>query len=124
LQRLFSTFANGLPGKGLLLLRIVLAVYVIQNCFTGDVDRTGVTHFLLRILLGITGIPILIGLWTPVAGASCALFEIWVAASEPRDPWAGVLAAALAAGLAVLGPGAYSVDARTYGRRRISIGRG
>jgi putative oxidoreductase len=122
LQRLFSTFANGLPGKGLLALRIILAVYVIQNCFTGGDDGTGLTPLVLRTITGASGILILVGLWTPVSGASCALVELLAAASEPSDPWARVLAAALGAGLAVLGPGAHSVDARAYGRRRISTG--
>lgn len=121
MQRLFSTFANGLPGKGLLVLRIILAVYVIQNCFTHD-DGTELIQLILRILTAASGILILVGLWTPVAGASCVLLELWAAASGPGDPWARVLATALGAGLAVLGPGAYSVDARAYGRRRISVG--
>lgn len=121
MQRLFSTFANGLPGKGLLVLRIVVAVYMIQNCFTGDAS-TGLIQLMLRMLTGASGILILVGRWTPVAGASCALVELWAAASSVGDPWARVLATALGAGLAVLGPGAYSVDARAYGRRRISRG--
>lgn len=120
MQRLFSTFANGLPGKGLLVLRTVLAAYVIQHCLNGDSDSTELTHLLLRMITGAGGLLIVVGLWTPVAGTLCALVELWAAASEPGDPWARVLAAALGGGLAVLGPGAYSVDARTYGRRRIS----
>jgi putative oxidoreductase len=122
LQRLFSTFANGLPGKGLLALRLILAAYVIQNCLTGDSDGTGLTHLMLRVITGASGMLIVVGLWTPVSGALCSLVELWAAASEPGDPWARVLAAALGAGLAVLGPGAYSVDARAFGRRRISTG--
>ena len=122
MQRLYSTFANGLPGKGLLVLRIVLAAYVIQNCLTGYSDGTGVTHLMLRIITGAGGVLIFVGLWTPVAGASCALVELWAAASEPGDAWAPVLAAALGAGLSVLGPGAHSIDARAFGRRRISTG--
>jgi putative oxidoreductase len=103
-------------------LRIVLAAYSIQHCFTGGGDGTGLTHLMLRIVIGAGGMLILVGLWTPVAGAWCALVELWAAASQPGDPWARVLAAAVGAGLALLGPGAYSVDARVYGRRRISLG--
>ena len=94
---------------------------MIQNCFTGDAS-TGLTQLILRILIGANGILILVGLWTPVAGALCALVELWAAASGLGDPWAHVLAAALGAGLALLGPGAHSVDAHAYGRRRISTG--
>ena len=121
MQRLFSTFANGLPGKGLLVLRIILAVYVIQSCFTVD-NCIGLTQLMLRIITGASGILILFGLWTPIAGTACAMVELWAAASQPGDPWAPILAAALGAGLAVLGPGAHSVDAHYYGRRHIFIG--
>jgi putative oxidoreductase len=103
-------------------LRIILAVYVIQNCFTPDGGATGLTHLMFQIVTGAGGILILVGFWTPVAGVLCALVGLWEAAALPDDTWARVLSAALGAGLALLGPGAYSVDARVYGRRRISLG--
>jgi putative oxidoreductase len=122
LQRLFSTFANGLPGKGLFVLRLILAAYLIQNNLSGDGDSARLSHLIARALAGTAGLFILVGLWTPVASVLSALVQLWAAVSDSGDPWAHVLAVALGVGLALLGPGAYSIDARAYGRRRISIG--
>jgi len=60
---------------------------------------------------------LLAGLWTPITAAVIALTEIWIALSQPGDPWFHILLAFLGAGLALLGPGAFSVDARLFGRK-------
>jgi uncharacterized membrane protein YphA (DoxX/SURF4 family) len=64
---------------------------------------------------------LLVGLWTPVAGVMMALAELGLAFSRPVDPRMHILLAALGASLAMLGPGAWSVDARLFGRKRIQI---
>jgi len=64
---------------------------------------------------------LLVGLWTPVAGVLMAVAELGITFSHPTDPWRHILLAALGAGLAMLGPGAWSVDARLFGRKRIQI---
>ena len=67
----------------------------------------------------------LLGLWTPVAGVALAIDELWIAFSPPiaqlSDQWLHVLLAVLAAAVAMLGPGAWSVDARLFGRKRFEI---
>jgi uncharacterized membrane protein YphA (DoxX/SURF4 family) len=62
-----------------------------------------------------------VGLWTPAAGVLMAAAELWLAFSHPADPWMHVLVGALGVVLAMLGPGAWSVDARLFGRKRIQI---
>ena len=64
---------------------------------------------------------LLVGLWTPVAGVLTAVAELVLAFSHPADPWTHILLAALGASLAMLGPGAWSLDARLFGRKRIQI---
>lgn len=64
---------------------------------------------------------LLAGFLTPIVGALAAIFELWIVFSRRGEPWAGGLAAAIALGLALLGPGAWSIDALAYGRKRISI---
>jgi putative oxidoreductase len=64
---------------------------------------------------------LLVGLWTPVAGVLMALAELCLAISQPADPWMHILLGTLGASLAMLGPGAWSVDARLFGRKRIQI---
>ena len=68
-----------------------------------------------------TGILLLVGLWTPVMGTVVAIVEVWIVLSRPGDPWIPILLAALGATLAMLGPGAWSIDARLFGRKHIDI---
>lgn len=68
-----------------------------------------------------TGILLLVGLWTPIAGVLLAIIEIWSAFSHPYDPWSYILLGTLGAALAMLGPGAWSVDARLFGWKRIDL---
>jgi len=70
------------------------------------------------LLIG-AGILLLAGLWTPIAGTIVALVELWKIFAVPHDTWAYVFAATLAAALAMIGPGAWSLDARLFGWKRI-----
>jgi putative oxidoreductase len=74
------------------------------------------------------GALLLPGLWTPVAGFllfSSNLWEIFAnhAAASFQDMVTGssFLLAAIGAALGLLGPGAWSVDARLFGWRRIEV---
>jgi len=64
---------------------------------------------------------LLLGLWTPVAGVLMAVAELGLVLSHSTDLWMHILLGALGVGLAMLGPGAWSVDARLFGRKRIRI---
>ena len=66
-------------------------------------------------------IPLLIGLWTPLAGGLIAVAELSLAWSHPSDPWTYVQVGVLGAAIAMLGPGGCSVDARLFGRKQIEI---
>ena len=74
-----------------------------------------------NVLAAVAGVPLLAGLWTPIAGAILAIDEVWIAFSQPADAWAHILLALLGAGLALLGPGAWSIDSRLFGRKRIDL---
>jgi len=67
------------------------------------------------------GMLLLAGLWTPVVGSLAAALGIWSIISRPGDPWACIFFATIGAGLALLGPGAWSVDARLFGWKRIDV---
>lgn len=73
------------------------------------------------------GILLLVGLWTPVAGGVVAIDELWIAlsfySSQSNSRWMiHIFVAVLTAGLAMLGPGGWSIDARLFGRKRFKMG--
>jgi uncharacterized membrane protein YphA (DoxX/SURF4 family) len=74
-----------------------------------------------QVIAAGAGILLLVGLWTPVTGALVAIAEVWIAFSRPGDPWIRIILATLGATLAMIGPGAWSIDARLFGRKHIDI---
>jgi len=71
--------------------------------------------------LATSGLLLIAGLWTPVAGAVVALLEISHLLTMGPDRLACLLAGTLGGALAMLGPGRWSVDARLFGWKRIAI---
>ena len=125
LQRLFSTFAGGWPGVGLLLLRVLTGVVLIYFGVANGLEAPPLTIMVLQIIGAGAGILLLIGLWTPVAGVLAAIVKVWIAfsliLSHSGDPWIPIAQAVLGAVLAMVGPGAWSIDARLFGRKRIDM---
>jgi hypothetical protein len=110
-----------MPGIGLVILRVTISSFLSHECFAllaGAVDIKSAIPALIAVGLGIL---IFVGLWTPVAGAFAALFQLWIAIADRAQPWESALAASIATGLSLLGPGSWSIDALAYGRRRIYI---
>jgi uncharacterized membrane protein YphA (DoxX/SURF4 family) len=79
-----------------------------------------------QLAAALGGVLLLAGLWTPIAGIMTAIDDLWIPlsrlSSQPSDLWIHILLAILSAGVAMLGPGAWSVDARLFGRKRVDIG--
>ena len=65
------------------------------------------------------GILLVVGLWTPVVGTLVPIVELSIIFSHSGHLWPAVVLAALGASLAMVGPGAWSVDARLFGRKHI-----
>jgi putative oxidoreductase len=119
LQRLFSTFANGLPGLGLMLQRLVISAILVSGAVAHLSATPQVASAGPPLIDAGMGILLLVGLWTPVAGAIVAVRELWVMFSSGGDPWMPLVLATLGVTLAMIGPGAWSIDARLFGRRQI-----
>jgi putative oxidoreductase len=120
MRRLFSNFAHGPPGVGLLLMRLTTGMAMIilgaLALLTGP-PRGAVLLQLLSIGLGIH---LLAGLWTPAVGTLVAALALWNIFTSGH-PWRWILLATLGAALALTGPGAWSADARLFGWRRLEI---
>ena len=125
LQRLFSTFPNSWPGFGLLLLRLGVGVALIYLGISRFFGTLGAPFTVARDFVEAAGgIFLLAGLWTPLAGALIALDELWIAFSlnsQLDSRLIHIFLAVLTAGVAMLGPGAWSIDARLFGRKRFRM---
>jgi hypothetical protein len=112
-RQLFSIYPRGLPGAGLLLLRVGIGIVLFARP-AGDA------------LIGTAGATFLIaGLLTPFAAlAMAAALAVSLHRSTANLPELSIcLLAGGCVALALLGPGAWSVDARLFGRREIVIAR-
>jgi putative oxidoreductase len=123
MQRLFSTFPNGWPGCGLLLLRVTcgapLLVIGSATLWAGQVDAA----FWIELFSCLTAMLMLVGLWTPVAASSQAVLQGVLAFAGGTFEWTHLVLAITHMSLVMLGPGSSSIDARLYGRKRIDLGR-
>ena len=113
MQRLFSTFADGPPGAGLLIQRLLVGAALLY-CLVAIPASTVAAP---QVIGALAGVLLMAGLWTPVAGVVTACAEAWVAFSSPAHTGIPATLALLGVTLALIGPGEWSVDARLYGRK-------
>jgi uncharacterized membrane protein YphA (DoxX/SURF4 family) len=118
LQRLFSTFADGWPGGGLLLQRLLTGT-ILLYCGITHLGKAQFVPITPHIIGAGAGILLLVGLWTPVGGGLVTIVELWIVLSHVGDPFVPLMLAILGATLAMIGPGAWSIDARLFGRKHI-----
>ena len=74
--RLFSSFARGWPGFGLLLMRLVAAIALIDQVALTLQGGTHTKPILLAILSLGLALLLLAGLWTPIAGVIATVVEL------------------------------------------------
>jgi uncharacterized membrane protein YphA (DoxX/SURF4 family) len=120
MQRLFTMFPAGAPGVALALLRLSVMGCLWQR-FLAQVPAGSAWGLLSP---GIISIFLLIGMATPVAALIAAGIELMSVFYPPRigsfvfaDTLTVGIHASEALSLALIGPGAFSVDARLFGRR-------
>jgi len=131
LQRIFSTFPDGLPGTGLLLLRAAAgAALLVQGAaYLADSNDLRLTTVAVALLTIVSGSLLLVGYLTPFASILAGLTSVSIGFSWFPAPsldlfesrLAAALATVIAASLVCLGPGAFSLDARLFGRHEIII---
>ena len=118
MQRLFSTFAGGWPGTGLLIQRFLIGGILLRGAF---LQINASPHFATIALLLIASVLLVVGLGTPYIGVLVAASQIWLAFARSADPWTAIVLCGLGVSLAMIGPGAWSMDARFFGRKHVEI---
>jgi uncharacterized membrane protein YphA (DoxX/SURF4 family) len=133
LQKHYSTFPGGQLGVGLLILRTTAAVptalfggILLSRLGTFAANQVSyLCHLVLGLLLVTGGVFLILGLMVPfvsimVAGSHFIAAYIRLTTTAPFQG-ALLLLACITIALFFLGPGAYSIDSRLYGRRQIFI---
>ena len=87
MQRLFSSFADGWPGAGLLLLRLMTGGGLLYG---GIASAWSAPYLAMAppVIAAGAGVLLLLGLYTPLAGVVAAIAEAWIAFSHPGNLWA------------------------------------
>ena len=125
MHRLFSIFPRGTPGAGLLLLRVGVAGAI----FRFDIGSFATMKSTAEITSLLLAAAILFGLLTPVVAILGALSLVehgltTIGATAHREDLISTVAWIIVTlALALVGPGAYSIDSRILGRREIIIPR-
>ena len=119
LRRLYSTFAGGWPGVGLILMRLVAGAALIYIAGFTLRSSPPIPIAIVSVLLLAGGFLLSVGLCTPIVGMLVALIEILRLFTSPSDWLLDLFLATFGAALAMLGPGQWSIDARLFGWKRI-----
>jgi putative oxidoreductase len=118
-QRLFSSFAEGWPGAGLLVQRVLTSTVLLYFGGTHFVEATRVGLRLPYLIGDVAGVLLLLGLWTPVTGITIAIVEAWIFLAWPGFSLTPIMLAGLGGTVAMIGPGMWSIDAKLYGRKHL-----
>ena len=109
-------FPAGAAGWGLLLLRLCAAGLLVRRAADATVSIHIWETAVLVILVG----AFCLGAFTPITCSVSALMQaVMVVLAHEADPFQFVFSFCVTAALFLVGPGAFSIDSRLFGRRLI-----
>ena len=118
IQRLFSTFPDSWPGTALLLLRLCVCTAIVLHGMHSGIYTGGALCIFIAAAWTSAAL-ILIGLWTPIAAGVAVVTEAAGALAGAPELFTHMFVTVIAVSLVLLGPGAWSIDAYLYGRKRV-----
>jgi hypothetical protein len=108
-----------MAGIALVVLRSVVAITIIVNAYKCSILGSPTLIDAFVVLMGLC---LLLGFLTPYcATLSCLIELVLLVATAVPNRFELAMSALTAAAAAVLGPGAYSLDSRLFGRKLIKI---
>ena len=127
----FSRYAGGLPGSGLLLLRATVGVMAVTQGYSVAPGHESGSAWLwiFAVVMCLGGAAIILGALTIVTGLTIGFAEVGMLCSLlPFPPpvlgqcqATTVLVTVMTLAVILIGPGAFSVDARLFGLREVKI---
>jgi uncharacterized membrane protein YphA (DoxX/SURF4 family) len=117
-QRLYSIFPTGVVGLSLLILRLTVATILLVD---GTAQWNLVNSICLHVAVILTVGLLCLGILTPYCSALCVFFALWALwDTRGQNGFHLIIFVLISLIAAILGPGAYSVDARIFGRRLLT----
>ena len=114
-------FPTGLPGIGLIAVRVTVAAMLLVDGSSYAAPQS------IGCAIGSSGAAgcLVIGILTPYAAAFAGCLEFWrLCTRDNVDLFHLIAAIVVTLALGVLGPGAYSVDNKIFGRRLVNLPHG
>jgi uncharacterized membrane protein YphA (DoxX/SURF4 family) len=114
-------FPTGLPGIGLIAIRVTVAAMLLV-----DGSLYGVPQSMGRAIGSlVAAVCLVFGIPTPYAAGFAGCIEFWCLCTRDNvDQFHLIAAIVVTLALSVLGPAAYSVDNKIFGRRLVNLPRG
>ena len=108
-------------------MSLPLIYWAVADLYRSFASATFVLSGVLSdVAAGMAALVLLAGLWTRFTAVVIAIYELWIAFTAGFAPtgeqWIHILLAALSASVAMLGPGASSIDGLRFGRKVFDIG--
>jgi uncharacterized membrane protein YphA (DoxX/SURF4 family) len=114
-------FPTGLPGIGLIAIRVTVAAMLLVDGSAYAAPQS------MGCAIGslVAAVCLVSGILTPYAAAFAGCLEFWrLCTRDNVDLFHLIAAIVVSLALGVLGPGAYSVDNKIFGRRLVNLPHG